>query len=65
MWATSNTRGGIRLRLEGEIELDVDGTRYLVGPGDSFSFRSERKHSYRNSGRGIARALWINTPPTF
>ena len=51
--------------LEGQIELDVDGTRHLVGPGDSFSFRSERKHSYRNSGRGIARVLWINTPPTF
>jgi transcriptional regulator with XRE-family HTH domain len=51
--------------LEGEIEIDVDGTRYLVGPGDSFSFRSERKHSYRNPGRGIARVLWINTPPTF
>jgi mannose-6-phosphate isomerase-like protein (cupin superfamily) len=51
--------------LEGQIELDVDGTRYLVGPGDSFSFRSERRHSYRNSGRSIARVLWINTPPTF
>jgi transcriptional regulator with XRE-family HTH domain len=51
--------------LEGQIELIVDGTRYLVGPGDSFSFRSDRKHSYRNSGRSVARVLWINTPPTF
>jgi transcriptional regulator with XRE-family HTH domain len=51
--------------LEGQIELNVDGMRYLVGPGDSFSFRSDRKHSYRNSGRSVARVLWINTPPTF
>lgn len=51
--------------LEGKIELNVDGTRYLVGPGDSFSFRSDRKHSYRNSGPSVARVLWINTPPTF
>jgi quercetin dioxygenase-like cupin family protein len=51
--------------LEGEIELTVDGRRYLVSVGDSFNFRSNKPHSYRNAGARIARVLWINTPPTF
>jgi transcriptional regulator with XRE-family HTH domain len=51
--------------LEGEIELTVDDRRYLVGAGDSFNFRSNKPHSYRNAGAGVARVLWINTPPTF
>jgi uncharacterized cupin superfamily protein len=51
--------------LEGQIELNVAGRRYRVGEGDSFHFRSERAHSYRNVGKKKARILWLNTPPTF
>jgi transcriptional regulator with XRE-family HTH domain len=51
--------------LEGEVELKVAGRRYPVGKGDCFHFRSERPHSYRNVGKGKARILWLNTPPTF
>lgn len=51
--------------LEGEIELFVAGQKYHVRAGDSFCFRSEHPHSYRNPGRGVARVLWLNTPPTF
>ena len=51
--------------LEGQIELSVGGRRYRVGEGDSFHFRSERAHSYRNVGKKKARILWLNTPPTF
>jgi transcriptional regulator with XRE-family HTH domain len=51
--------------LEGEIELTVDRKAYRVRTGDSFSFRSDKPHSYRNVGKGLARVLWINTPPTF
>ena len=51
--------------LEGQIELNVGGRRYRVGEGDSFHFRSERAHSYRNVGKKKARILWLNTPPTF
>jgi transcriptional regulator with XRE-family HTH domain len=54
--------GGV---LEGQIELKVGGRRYRVGEGDSFHFRSERAHSYRNVGKKKARILWLNTPPTF
>ena len=51
--------------LEGEIELTVAGRRYTASAGDSFSFRSERPHSFRNKGTREARVVWINTPPTF
>jgi transcriptional regulator with XRE-family HTH domain len=51
--------------LEGQIELSVGRRRYRVGEGDSFHFRSERAHSYRNVGKKKARILWLNTPPTF
>lgn len=51
--------------LDGSIELTVGGRRFLVKKGDSFCFRSERPHSWRNEGKSIARVLWINTPPSF
>ena len=51
--------------LEGEVEIKVSGHPYKLGEGDSFHFRSERTHSYRNVGKKKARILWLNTPPTF
>jgi transcriptional regulator with XRE-family HTH domain len=51
--------------LEGSVELTVGGRRFLVMKGDSFCFRSERPHSWRNDGKSVARILWINTPPSF
>jgi transcriptional regulator with XRE-family HTH domain len=51
--------------LDGEIELIVDGRRYRAKAGDSFHFRSELPHGYRNVGAKPARVIWINTPPTF
>lgn len=51
--------------LEGEIELMVAGRRHVASAGDSFSYRSEQPHSFRNNGSKEARVLWINTPPTF
>jgi transcriptional regulator with XRE-family HTH domain len=51
--------------LEGRLELVVDGERHLLEPGDSFSFDSDRAHSYRNPGKVTARVIWINTPPTY
>jgi len=51
--------------IEGHIELVVDGKSYEAVAGDSFYFRSERAHGYRNIGEGEARVLFVNTPPTF
>ena len=51
--------------LEGEFELTVGSTTYHLKAGDSFFFRSELPHSYRNPGQEVARVLWVNSPPTF
>jgi transcriptional regulator with XRE-family HTH domain len=48
--------------LEGEIELDIDGTTYRMSAGDSFFFKAHLKNGYRNVGAGTARLLWVNTP---
>ena len=51
--------------IEGRVELQLDDEVHLLGPGDSFHFRSDRRHGYRNVGDGRARIFWVNTPPTF
>jgi transcriptional regulator with XRE-family HTH domain len=51
--------------LEGQVELTVGRKRFRIKQGDSFHFRSELPHGYRNIGSKPARILWINTPPTF
>lgn len=51
--------------LEGVIQLVVDGNVYTASAGDSFLFRSEKPHSYKNIGDEVARVIWVNTPPTF
>jgi transcriptional regulator with XRE-family HTH domain len=51
--------------LEGDLVLTLDGRSYTLHAGDSFVFRSQRKHGYRNPGKTPTRVLWINTPPTF
>lgn len=51
--------------LSGTLELTVSGIQYLLYPGDSFVYRSEEPHSYKNPGIVTARVLWVSTPPTF
>jgi len=51
--------------LEGEIELMVAESTFRLGAGDSFVFRSELPHHYRNVGGITASIFWVNTPATF
>jgi transcriptional regulator with XRE-family HTH domain len=51
--------------LSGVFELTVSGVQYLLHAGDSFVYRSEEPHSYRNPGKQTTRVLWVSTPPTF
>lgn len=51
--------------LIGKLELYVDGQAYTLNEGDSFYFRSELAHRYRNIHEGTTKVIWINTPPTF
>jgi len=48
--------------LEGQLELTIETTVYHLGEGDSFFFKNHLTNSYRNSGPGPARIVWVNTP---
>jgi transcriptional regulator with XRE-family HTH domain len=50
--------------IAGDFELILDGTSYRLSAGDSFNFRSERPHAYRNPGKRQTKLIWVNTPPT-
>jgi len=48
--------------IEGQIELTIDTTTYVLHAGDSFFFKNHLTNSYRNPGSAVARVIWINTP---
>lgn len=49
--------------LEGALELDVDGERYRLTPGDALHFRTDRPHRWRNPGTEPAKAVWLALRP--
>lgn len=51
--------------IEGTLEITVDDTRAVLGPGDSFFFSSQRPHGFRNAGDTEVRVVWVNSPPTY
>lgn len=51
--------------VEGQLELTVGERTFLLKSGDSFFFRSNLPHSYRNTSDTVSKVVWINTPPTF
>ena len=50
------------LVVEGTIELTIDGTRFLLEPGDSFSFAGHLPHRYENTSDTDTVVVWANTP---
>jgi transcriptional regulator with XRE-family HTH domain len=63
--AISHVGEEVGLVIEGTVELRVGATTRILRQGDSFFFKSELPHSYRNVGDVVAKIVWINTPPTF
>ena len=51
--------------IAGDVELTLGKRNYRMSEGDSFCFRSDVPHGYRNCGETEARILFVNTPPTF
>lgn len=51
--------------LAGKFELWIEEKSYLLNEGDSFSFPSTLKHSYRNPGDTETKVMWCITPPTY
>lgn len=52
--------------LAGSLEIVLDGDRFFeLNSGDSFTFESDRPHSWRNLSKTDTILIWINTPATF
>jgi transcriptional regulator with XRE-family HTH domain len=51
--------------IDGQLELFLGPQRYLLNPGDSFSFNSQTPHRYVNSGPTMTYIHWIITPPIY
>jgi len=54
--------GGVVIR--GQLELSVDGERYVLGPGDAYYFDSSRPHRFRNVGLEDCEIVSACCPPS-
>jgi transcriptional regulator with XRE-family HTH domain len=53
------------LVIRGLLELEVDGRRHELRPGDAYLFDSRRPHAFRNIGDGELIVVSACTPPSF
>lgn len=53
------------LVIRGLLELELDGLRYELRPGDAYFFDSRRPHAFRNVGDGDLVVVSACTPPSF
>jgi|Deesub1362B_J571_1020462.scaffolds.fasta_scaffold09815_3 quercetin dioxygenase-like cupin family protein len=54
----------LRIVLEGEIEVEVEGKRYLLKEGDFMWFDSSLRHRIRNPTDKKAVYFSVNSPPS-
>lgn len=53
------------LVLSGTMELWVDGKKFHLSAGDSFSFSSSFTHRCANPGTEPTKVVWVITPPHY
>jgi len=51
--------------IEGQVTLVLNKKRYVIKKGDTFYYTASKEHYLINNGVGVARVLWVSTPPTF
>ncbi len=51
--------------LSGSITLFIGERAYKVKKGESFYFQARTPHYVKNSGKTLAKFLWITSPPCF
>ncbi|KPU27468.1 Cro/Cl family transcriptional regulator [Caloranaerobacter sp. TR13] len=51
--------------LSGSIYLSLGDNKYKVNKGESFYFKSDKKHFIENSFKRKAVVLWVTCPPSF
>lgn len=49
--------------ISGTHQVFLDGTCYVLEPGDSITFEGSVPHWYRNAGDEAVTAVWVVTPP--
>ena len=50
--------------ISGQLDLEIDGQWFELGPGDSFRF-SGVSNRWRNKGSKTAVAIWVISPPVY
>jgi transcriptional regulator with XRE-family HTH domain len=48
------------LVLEGHLTVEVEGSRFVLGPGDLAWYESTSPHSLHNDSTEVVRAVWVN-----
>lgn len=51
--------------IKGVVEINIDADRHLLKEGDSIHFRSREPHTIKNIGDGMARIVWVASPPFY
>ncbi|HOK43497.1 MAG TPA: XRE family transcriptional regulator [Thermoclostridium caenicola] len=51
--------------LSGSVQLQLGKERMKMKKGDCFYFKPDKNHCIKNTGRTVARILWISSPPSF
>ena len=51
------------LLLEGELDVEIDGTVQHLKPGDTMTLTSSVSHRVSNPGKKKAVAVWVNSVP--
>ena len=51
--------------VEGTIKLTVGRRTFIVGKGETFYYKADKKHSIENVTDEKATVLWISCPPNF
>lgn len=51
--------------LEGEIILHLSNKKFKVKKNQSFYFSCAKTHYIENAGDGIAKIIWVSSPPNF
>jgi len=51
--------------LQGKVKITVGGKSFVLGAGDSITYRSDLPHRFENVGEEEAIGIWVVSPPTF
>ena len=61
--AHSHTNEQVGYVLEGTCTFLIDGTKYVIGPGDSYAVPAEEPHRVENRTEDPLEAIDVFSPP--